>query len=98
MTPFDKSLLKDKIQILDMAMEEMAWPQSDLKLLSWYFNRLGLNGFLRVWQEQSYENEKRPPRSKYHAFRARLSDALGHTTPKPTTPNRPSVPFREFRG
>lgn len=88
----------DTERILDMLSEEMEWPANARALLAWYLNRLGVNGFLRVWQEQSFENEKRPPRSKYRAFRARLSDALGHTTPKPTTPNHPSVPFREFRG
>ncbi|MBR4353743.1 MAG: hypothetical protein IKP97_00395, partial [Kiritimatiellae bacterium] len=59
-------------------MEELDWPDRDRSLLEWYFDRLGLNRFLTVWQDQSFENEKRPPRSKYRAFRARLSKALGH--------------------
>ena len=71
----------DTENILDMLSREMDWPQNARALLAWYMNRLGLNGFLRVWQEQSYENEKRPPRSKYRAFRARLSQALKLQTP-----------------
>ncbi len=66
----------DTENILDMLSREMDWPQNARALLAWYLNRLGLNGFLRAWQEQSYENEKRPPRSKYRAFRARLAKAL----------------------
>ena len=62
--------------ILDLAMAEMTWPADARPLLAWYFNRLGLNRFLRVWQEQSYANERQPPRSKYRTFRARLSRAL----------------------
>ena len=71
-----KAHYDSKAQVLAMAMEEMDWPKSDYSLIVWYYNRLGLNHFLRVWQEQSYENERRPPRSKYRAFRARLSKAL----------------------
>ena len=72
--------LETKRQLLDQAMTEMDWPMADFHLLSWYYNRLGVNRFLAVWQEQSYANESRPPRSKYRAFRARLSRAL-ITTP-----------------
>ena len=68
--------LATKRQLLDQAMTEMDWPMADLHLLSWYYNRLGVNDFMRVWQEQSYANGSRPPRSKYRAFRARLSRAL----------------------
>ena len=70
--------LATKRQLLDQAMTEMDWPRADLHLLSWYYNRLGVNKFLTVWQDQTFENEKRPPRSKYNSFRARLSKALGH--------------------
>ena len=68
--------LETKRQLLNQVMTEMDWPMADLHLLSWYYNRLGVNDFMRVWQEQSYANESRPPRSKYRAFRARLSRAL----------------------
>ena len=76
-----KAHYESKEQVLAMAMAEMEWPKSDYRLVVWYYNRLGLNGFLRVWQEQSYENEKRLPRSKYRAFRARLSRTLGDGGP-----------------
>jgi hypothetical protein len=72
--------LETKRQLLDQAMTEMDWPPADFHLLSWYYNRLGVNEFMRVWQDQSFENEKRPPRSKYNSFRARLSKAI---TPTP---------------
>ena len=71
-----KAHYESKEQVLSMAMAEMEWPKSEYRLVVWYYNRLGLNGFLRAWQEQSYENEKRPPRSKYRAFRARLAKAM----------------------
>ena len=83
----DKSLLiahyECKEQLLSDAMAEMDWPPADYNLLGWYYNRLGVNRFLAVWQDQSFENEKRPPRSKYRAFRARLSKALGQTITPP---------------
>ena len=66
----------DTENILDMLSEEMEWPSADRPLLAWYMNRLGLNRFLIIWQEQSLRNETQPPRSKYRAFRARLSKAL----------------------
>jgi len=72
---------------MTMVMSEMDWPAHDRPLLDWYIRKLGLNPFLAIWQDQSALNDSCPPRSKYRAFRARLSDALGHTTPKPTTPN-----------
>ena len=68
---------ENKPELLEAVMEEMDWPKTDYNLLGWYYNRLGLNRFLTVWQDQTYENEKRPPKSKYRAFRARLSRALG---------------------
>lgn len=67
----------NKPAILESVMEEINWPKSDYNLLGWYYNHLGMNRFLTVWQDQSFENEKRPPRSKYRTFRARLSRALG---------------------
>ena len=68
----------DRGDLISKAMEELDWPDRDRSLLEWYFDRLGPNRFLTVWQDQSFENEKRPPRSKYNSFRARLSKALGH--------------------
>ena len=67
----------DRGKALSMAMEEMDWPEHDQSLLEWYLDRLGLNRFLLVWQDQSHANDSRPPKSKYRAFRARLSRALG---------------------
>ena len=82
--------LATKRQLLDQVMTEMDWPSADLHLLSWYYNRLGVNEFLTVWQDQTFENEKRPPRSKYRAFRARLSKALGQT-PHPSAERAPAL-------
>ena len=73
-------IMQDIENILDMVSAEFDWPPPHRALLAWYCNRLGVNRFLAVWQEQSYANESRPPRSKYRAFRARLSRAL-ITTP-----------------
>ena len=70
----------DQETLLDMISEEMDWPSSARPLLAWYLNRLGVNRVLTLWQEQSLRNETQPPRSKYRAFRARLSKAL---TPTP---------------
>jgi hypothetical protein len=70
----------DQETLLDMISEEMVWPASDRPLLAWYLNRLGVNRVLTLWQEQSLRNETQPPRSKYRAFRARLSKAI---TPTP---------------
>ena len=70
----------DQETLLDMISEEMDWPSSARPLLAWYLNRLGVNRVLTLWQEQSLRNETQPPRSKYRAFRARLSKAI---TPTP---------------
>ena len=67
---------RDRDRIIRGAMAEMEWPERDLPLLVWYFDRLGVNFFLEVWQDQSALNDSRPPRSKYRAFRARLAKAM----------------------
>ena len=80
----------DQEKLLDMISEEMDWPASDRPLLAWYMNRLGTNRVLTLWQDQSLRNETQPPLSKYRAFRARLSKALGQT-PHPSAERAPAL-------
>ncbi len=70
----------DKEKVCLAVMAEMEWPERDRPLLVWYIEKLGINNFIAVWQDQTFANEHRPPRSKYRAFRARLSKAI---TPTP---------------